>query len=418
MQHESPRLFKADPLVVIHAVPGCWLEQTQVWLYNQVRYLPPGIESHVVCPTTKNLEQFRLPNIHALDAAGRPVRLWDTGLRKLGARRHFGLLVGRARRYNARILHSHFGSTGWENHKAAQELGLKHVVSFYGLDVNFLPLHGWAARYPKLFDAVDLVLCEGPHMARCIVDLGCPTEKVRVHHLGVCVDEIEFKPRCWEGTEPLRVLLAASFREKKGLPGALEAVGRFQRHTPVEITIIGDAGGSDQAQLEKQRMMDVLEEHDLMSKTRLLGFQTHDVLLAEAYRHHVFFSPSVTASTGDTEGGAPVTLIEMAATGMPIVSTTHCDIPEVILDGQTGLLAPERDVDGLVDRLVYLASHPNSWPEMTKRGREHIEAHFDARRQGERLAHMYETLAGRPHVRGGPAGTTPITVPKARTQAA
>ncbi len=418
MKHYSQRLSIADSLVVVHAVPGCWLEQTQVWLYNQVRYLPPGIESHVVCPTRKNLDQFRLPNIHALDAAPRLCRLWDAGLRKLRARRHLGFLVRQARRHNARILHSHFGSMGWENLKAARMLGLKHIVSFYGLDVNYLPLHGWTERYLELFDSVDLVLCEGPHMARCIVELGCPTEKVRVHHLGVCVDEIEFKPRRWEGSEPLRVLLAASFREKKGLPYALEAVGRFRRHTPVEVTIIGDAGGSDQDQLEKQRVMDVLKKHDLMPKTRLLGFQPHDVLFTEAYGHHIFISPSVTASTGDTEGGAPVTLIEMAATGIPIVSTTHCDIPEVILDGQTGLLARERDVDGLVDRLMYLASHPDSWPEMTKRGREHVEAHFDARRQGERLAHMYEMLTGRPYVRGGPAAVTHAALPKAETQAA
>ncbi len=71
-----------------------------------------------------------------------------------------------------------------------------------------------------------------------------------------------------------------------------------------------------------------------------MGYQPHSTLFAEAYRHHIFLSPSVTASTGDTEGGAPVSLIEMAATGMLIVSTTHCDIPEVIKHGVTGLLAP------------------------------------------------------------------------------
>ena len=82
--------------------------------------------------------------------------------------------------------------------------------------------------------------------------------------------------------------------------------------------------------------MAVIEKHKLQSKIRMLGFQPYSVLLEEAYTHHIFLSPSVTASDGDTEGGAPVTLIEMLATGMPIVSTTHCDIPEIICKGPEG----------------------------------------------------------------------------------
>ena len=117
--------------------------------------------------------------------------------------------------------------------------------------------------------------------------------------------------------------------------------------------------------------------------------------MEEARRHHVFLSPSVTASDGDTEGGAPVSLIEMSASGMMIVSTTHCDIPGVILDGKTGLLAPERDVDGLVERLQWIVAHPEQWMEMQRAGRAHIEAEFDARRQGERLGEIYRDLAVR-----------------------
>ena len=72
---------------------------------------------------------------------------------------------------------------------------------------------------------------------------------------------------------------------------------------------------------------------------RLLGYVSRETLREEAYEHDVFLAPSVTASNGDTEGGAPVAIIEMSASGMPIVSTNHCDIPSVVLDGVTGLLA-------------------------------------------------------------------------------
>jgi colanic acid/amylovoran biosynthesis glycosyltransferase len=114
--------------------------------------------------------------------------------------------------------------------------------------------------------------------------------------------------------------------------------------------------------------------------------------MTEARRHHLFISPSVVASDGDTEGGAPVSLIEMSATGLMIVSTTHCDIPSVIIDGKTGLLAAERDVDGLVERLRWIVANPSRWEEMRAAGRAHVEAEFDARRQGERLASVYRDV--------------------------
>jgi len=90
---------------------------------------------------------------------------------------------------------------------------------------------------------------------------------------------------------------------------------------------------------------------------RMLGYQSYKMLFEEVYMHHIFLSPSVTAKDGDAEGGAPVTIIEMAASEIPIISTKHCDIPGVILDGKTGLLAEKRDVDGLYERLLWLVSN-------------------------------------------------------------
>ena len=111
--------------------------------------------------------------------------------------------------------------------------------------------------------------------------------------------------------------------------------------------------------------------------------------------HHIFLSPSVTAGDGSTEGGAPVSIIEMAATGMLIVSTRHCDIPEVIHDRKTGFLADERDVDGLVDCLLLAIHGPERWPQILANGRAHIEAEYNAETQGERLATHYEGVVNR-----------------------
>ena len=380
---------------VLHSTP-VWLPQTQTWMYNQIRYLPDGIDAHVTCERTENLDQFQVPNIHCL-ADGPALRYyWEKGLRKLGLRRHLAFQVESARRNGAEILHSHFGPVGWSDIGVARRAGMKHVVTFYGQDVNFLPQHApvWRERYLELFDRVDLVLCEGPHMARCIEALGCPQRKIEVQRLGIAIAEIPFAPLERQPGGTLKVLIAATFREKKGIPYALEALGALKKKVRLEITVIGDAGADPREATEKEMILAAIDKHHLLENTRLLGFQPHARLMEEAGRHHIFLSPSVTAADGDTEGGAPVSLIEMSAAGMIMVSTTHCDIPQIINHKETGLLAEERDVGGLIENLDWLLAHTDRWGAMRRAARTHVEANFDAATQGTKLAAIYMALAG------------------------
>jgi colanic acid/amylovoran biosynthesis glycosyltransferase len=392
----------AEPLVVVQSVQR-WLPQTETWLYTQIVSLPPDIESHVACTRTEHVDQFPYPRIHALMDLPRWRHVWDRAMRRLRLRNHLRFLHDVARRTHASVLHSHFGFVGWRDLGVSRGLGLAHVVTFYGVDVLFYPTMDprWRGRYREMFAGVDRVLCEGPHMGESIVALGCPKEKMRVHHLGIDLSLIPFRPRRWTRGEPLRVLMAGSFREKKGFPYALEALARLRKRVSLDVTVIGDEHGEPRTIREKQKIMEAIERGELSGCTRLLGYQPYRVVVEEALRHHVFISPSVTASDGDTEGGAPVSLIEMSASGMMIVSTTHCDIPGVILHGQTGWLAPERDVDALVAHLEWIIEHPERWADMQRAGRAHVEAEFDARRQGERLAAIYHELTASRAATGG-----------------
>ena len=379
------------PVPVAHSHPE-WLPKTQTWLFNQLRFTPHDVvESHVVCERVANLDQFAVPNLHCLCLEPRWYQLWDRGVRKTGLRRHLAFQVKTARRHGVQLLHSHFGNVGWRDLGVARALQARHVTTFYGYDVNQLPRdRRWRVRYEELFASVDRVLCEGGHMARAIIDLGCSSDKVRVHHLGVELDALRFVPRTWNGRGPLRVLVAGSFREKKGIPYAVSALAQLRGEIPIQLTIVGDAGPDPASQSEKQRILDLLDSSGLRSETRLLGYQPHRVLLDEGYAHHVFLSPSVTARDGDTEGGVPVTITEMLATGMPVVSSTHCDIPEVVHHGISGLLAPERDSDTLAAHLRWLVAHRDEWERLAVAGRRHVEAEYDARVQGRRLADLYQ----------------------------
>lgn len=366
-------------------------------MFNQLKFLPASTETHVVCDYTMNLEQFAVPNIHAMAELSKTKWLQARICRKLGLPLFLqpAWLRNRARMIHPEIVHSHFGNVGARNTKQLTGLGIKHVVTFYGYDVSMLPRQqGWVMpAYLHMFDRIDGVFCEGTFMASEIEKLGCPRDKIIVHHLGVDLNKIPFKPRSWQPGSPLKILLAASFREKKGLPYAIRAIGEVAKKHDVQVTVIGDAAKSETSLNEKRKILEAITEFGLESKVKLLGYQPHSRFFSEAYDHHVFLSPSVTAKDGDCEGGAPVSLIEMAASGMPVVSSVHCDIPSVILDGQTGWLAGERDIESIVSCLESAIASYQSWGELLLRGRKHIEEHYCAVLQGKKLASHYEEIS-------------------------
>lgn len=381
-------------LTVLHS-SRIWLPQTQTWMYGQVLELQRlGVDVHVACERTENLDQFQVGNIHALSDEQKWRQIWGRGLRILRLRRYVGNLVRVGQEINASIVHSHFGNAGWANLGALRRIGAKHVVTFYGLDVNKLPMQRpiWRSRYAELFESADLFLCEGSHMAQSLVNLGCPAAKAYVQHLGVDVDQIGFKPRRWQFGETLKVLIAASFREKKGIPYAIEALGMLRKHLAIEVTIIGDAGSEPGEQAEKSRILAALKQTGLDTHTRLLGYQSHAAMLRAAYAHHVFLHPSVTAKDGDTEGGSPVCITEMLATGMPVVSTWHCDIPEVVGTTHHAYLAKERDIAGFAAALTRLVEQPEAWEALARAGRRRIETEYHRVRQAERLVAHYQRV--------------------------
>jgi len=381
-------------LTVVHSM-SMWLPQTMSWLHTQVSSLPPHVESHAVCDQTENLDQYPIDNLVSADRDARVWKFLGSKSWQIQKWRQSRLLRHQIRQHQADIMHSHFGDRGWSNLAHAEQARLKHVVTFYGYDISRLPAVEpvWRDRYQQLFAQADLFLCEGPCLRNSLVELGCPEEKARVHHLGVKLENIDYRPRSWTPGEPLRVLIAGTFVEKKGIPDAIEALARIQHRVRLEITIIGDSNPQERSQREKTRILEALRLTGLESQTRLLGYQPYRVLIEEAYQHHVFLSPSILASDGDSEGGAPVTIIDMAASGMPIVSTRHCDIPEVLIDGESGLLADEGDIDGLEDKLTGLLEHPGQWAPLIRSARKRMETEFNAVIQGTRLASHYESLS-------------------------
>ncbi len=369
-----------------------WLPYSEIWLHRLITRMPDDVEAHVICDRTVNLDQFPVKHLH-VSIANRWIRSLINRGGFQGARRYARAYV--ARRLSPHIIHSHFGPFGCENTQLAQRLCIPHIVGFYGYDVT-LPEHddSWRSRYLKMFEQAAVILCEGPHMTERIVAQGARPEQMRLFRLGIELEHLPYRPRIWTGTEPLRVLIAGRFVEKKGMPYAFDALARISSRVPLEIHLVGDADTSARSQAERARIDEAIKRGGLTDRVVRHGVIPYGSFIELAYRCQVFLSPSVHAADGDTEGGAPVTMAEIAATGMPIVTTTHCDIPYAVGGDKNAMLAPERDAYALADLLLKLVENPDGWRPMLDRARAHVEEFYDTSKQVKHLTQIYREVIG------------------------
>ena len=359
------------------------------WIYTQIKYTQRYIP-YVLAQRVVNLDHYPLERIFVSRKSGKSSgspSFAERIVRRLGflPRVDFQCFSSALERYPPLLLQAHFGWDGYFSLGLKKKHGLPQVTRFYGYDVGILPrIPLWRRRYQRLFGEGDLFIVEGTNMKSLLENAGCPSGKIVVHHLGVNLDQIKYEPRKPQ-PKALRVLIAASFKEKKGIEYALKAIARAGKEMPdmnIHTTIIGDG-------VLKKTLHDLAGELGILGAIAWTGYQPHGYFLEELYKADLFLSPSVTASDGDTEGGAPVAIIEAGASGLPVISTTHADIPEVVLNGCTGFLAAERNVESLAESICRLARDPAMRMEFGRRARAHIEANYECVRQGKLLSDIY-----------------------------
>jgi colanic acid/amylovoran biosynthesis glycosyltransferase len=384
-------LTKSNKPVVAHAASS-YYPLTANWIHTQIqnhtRYAPL-----VLTQRTENLDLENTPEYYALLERPMLESLINRASHKVLG--YYPSFLYMLRRKKARLIHAHFGTQAYAIMPLAKAAGLPLITMFYGYDASRLPQQQpeWHTRYPELFKYGSRFLVEGSHMGQQLIKLGCPPEKITVQHLGIELDKYLSAPRRYAVGETLKILVAGRFTEKKGIVHAIKAYAELvRREMNVSLTVIGDAGKDEEGQQTKREIMDVIASNGLSERIAMLGLRPLEELRRAYYDHHIFLSPSVQAADGDNEGGAPVTLIEAAATGMPAVATHHCDIPEVVRDGIGGLLAPERDTDALVRHLTAFIENPQLVNEMGVGARHHVEAEYDARRQADKLEQIYDHL--------------------------
>ena len=280
---------------------------------------------------------------------------------------------------------AHFGHNG-EAVAALRRVGATRArlaTVFHGYDLS-RDLAGGRRVYRHLFSEGDLFLPVSEYWRRKLLTLGCEPGRVEVVHMGIDARALERVSARPPGG-PARVLTVARFVEKKGLAYAVDAFARVAARFPdADYAIIGD--GPLFAEIR-----DRIERAGLSARVRLLGALDGTAVARELERADVFLLPSVTAADGDQEG-IPVVLMEAMALALPVLSTHHSGIPELVDDGETGRLVPERDVEALAEALATLLSDRALRGTMGAAGRRKVLAEFDLEVLDRTLLGLLERL--------------------------
>ena len=299
---------------------------------------------------------------------------------------HLSSFLDRPPEYD--VLHAHFGPVANEFRFARAVWKTPLVVTFHGYDFSVVPrLHG-SDVYSRLFRDADAVMGISEYAIQKLRQIGCPAQKLSVLHTGVCLAKVPFRARRLQAGEPVRILTVGRLVEKKGLEYALRAVATVRcKHPSIRYEIIGE--GPLRPALES-----LIGQLDLGSVVTLRGAMKAEMVHRTFAESHLYILASVTAADGDQEG-IPVSLMEAQACGLPVLSTRHSGIPELVADGGSGFLVDERNADELADRLLYLIENPRQWPAMGERGRKIIEAQFDIDALNRDLLRLYDGAISR-----------------------
>lgn len=380
---------------ILHGVHA-WLKPTENWTYRLLKHTPVA-ETHVLAlawePGPFHDPAFRYHSwpVRRVAVPGLAGRWWNFAVRR--SHRLQEALLAAELRGRVDLLHSHFSFMGWRLRTLARRLGVPHVVSFYGYDYENLPFREpvWTERYRTLFAEADLFVCEGRHGMEILAGQGCPREKLAISRLGVDSSSIPMPPTRTRRARRFEFVQIATLTAKKGHIDALAAVAIASRVVDIGYTIVGREADVSRSELERR-----VSDLGLTDRVRFVDGIDFSRLHEYLGTFDAFLHPSCYSPDRDCEGGAPVVLLDAQACGLPVVATTHCDIPDEVVHGITGLLAPEGDVQAIAQAIIDLVQTSDERFEgLRNAAREHVRDGFDLSNCGPALAASYQRVLRR-----------------------
>jgi glycosyltransferase involved in cell wall biosynthesis len=294
--------------------------------------------------------------------------------------------VGAVRAAGVQHLHAHFAvgsaTCAWV---LSRYLGLPFSFTAHAYDI-------WLDRLllpEKLRDACFAVTCTEENRRHLLANYAPEGATIHVIHHGV--DAAKFRPSASKSAGVPRILSVGRLCEQKGFATLLRACAELHRDgEQFECHIIGDGPlGPELRQLAAQL--------GLQGRVRFLGRAFQEELPGHYAAAHIF-ALACTQASDDDRDGIPNTLMEAMACGLPVVSTRFSGIPELVDDGENGLLAPPNDSRALASALRRLLRDEQLRASLGARGRDRVVSHFTLEGAASSLVQHFRAAAERPQV--------------------
>jgi colanic acid/amylovoran biosynthesis glycosyltransferase len=285
------------------------------------------------------------------------------------------------------LIHCQFGTFALEG-LILREIGAitgKLITSFRGYDISLFVQQQGENVYDQLFTEGDFFLTNCEYFRTRAIKLGCDHQKILVHGSGIDCDRFPYQARYPHPDGKIRITTTGRLIEKKGIEYSIIAVAKVAKIYPhIEYYIIGDGE-------LKEHLQQLIQSLNITAQVKLLGWKTQPEIIEILKQSDIFIAPSVTAKDGNQD--APVnTLKEAMIMGLPVIATNHGGIPELVQDGISGFLVPERHADAIAEKLTYLIEHPEIWPSMGYAGHAYVKAHYDIHHLNDQLVEIYRQV--------------------------
>jgi colanic acid/amylovoran biosynthesis glycosyltransferase len=366
------------------------LPSTQTFIPAQVNLLHNFAPTYAgLLPAQKNFDLGRKPILLRPDRSrvsrvAREVYRW-TGV---GPDYH-----PRLKEVDANLIHAHFAEGGPAALFLSKRFNLPLILHLWGgaelmTDANLRSKwYEWPflAHRRSLWKRASAFLCCSAYVRQRALEAGFPQHKSLVHYAGL--DCRAFTPKLpVTEKDPNLVLFVGRLITYKGCDYLIRAMQLVQRERPgARLVVIGD--GTSRAELEQLA-------RSLEIRCEFLGEMKSPEIRSWLEKARVFCGPSVTLPDGQSEAFG-VVFLEAQSMGVPVVSFRHGGIPETMREGVTGLLADERDVNGLANHLLRYLSADTFWSDSREQGMQWVRANFDNAVQVAKLEEIYRrTISG------------------------
>jgi colanic acid/amylovoran biosynthesis glycosyltransferase len=288
------------------------------------------------------------------------------------------------RRHRPSVVLAEYGPTAVRVMNVCRKLKIPLIAHFHGYDAfRESVLEKYGERYKTLFRIARCLVCVSLEMREQLILLGAPAEKVVTVPSGIDCD-------FFEGGQPHKAapvfVTVSRFVEKKGNRYTLEAFARFLRNYPdARLHMIGDGPLLGACRRQAENL-------GISHAALFLGAQNSQFIREKLRKARGFIQHSVVAHDGDREG-TPVAILEAGATGIPVISTLHGGIPDVIENGVTGLLGKERDIEELRRHLELLYKTPSLAENLGSALQKKVRDHYSMDRSIQGLWQVMEQHA-------------------------